>query len=61
MEADPSFLFKLGCECGLDLVIILGVNLVCRREKFLKELDFVLSQVSLTTAESAMPIDIKNQ
>lgn len=44
-EADPSFLFKLGCECGLDLAIILTVNLACRRDKFLRELDFVLSQV----------------
>ena len=47
-EADPSFLFKLGCECGLDLAIILTVNLACRREKFLRELDFVLSQVMKT-------------
>lgn len=44
-EADPAFLFKLGCECGLDLAIIMIVNLACRRDKFLKELDFVLSQV----------------
>lgn len=46
-EADPSFLFKLGCECGLDLAIILTVNLACRRDKFLRELDFVLSQVKV--------------
>ncbi|KAK9904921.1 hypothetical protein WJX75_005675 [Coccomyxa subellipsoidea] len=43
-DADPSFLFKLGCECGLDLAIILSVNFACRREKFVRELDFVLSQ-----------------
>ena len=50
-EADPAFLFKLGCECGLDLAIIMIVNLACRRDKFLKELDFVLSQVrTLVTA-----------
>ena len=46
MEADPAFIFKLGCECGLDLAIIMIVNLACRRDKFFKELDFVLSQVS---------------
>lgn len=45
MEADPAFIFKLGCECGLDLAIIMVVNLACRRDKFFRELDFVLSQV----------------
>ena len=45
MEADPAFTFKLGCECGLDLAIIMIVNLACQRDKFFKELDFVLSQV----------------
>ncbi len=48
MEADPAFTFKLGCECILDLAIIMIVNLACRRHKFLKELDFVLSQVKVS-------------
>ena len=46
VEADPAFTFKLGCECGLDFTVIMIVNLACRREKFLKEIDFVLSQVN---------------
>ena len=45
MEADAAFGFKLGCECCLDLAIIMAVNLASRRGRFLKELDYVLSQV----------------
>ena len=45
MEADPAFVFKLGCECCLDLTIIMAVNIARRRDRFLKELDYVLSQV----------------
>lgn len=45
MEADPAFGFKLGCECCLDLGIIIAVNIACQRDTFLEELDNVLSQV----------------
>ena len=45
MAADPAFGFKLGCECCLDLAIIMAVNLASRRGRFLRELDYVLSQV----------------
>ena len=44
-ETDPAFGFKLGCECCLDLAIIMAVNIARRRDRFLKELDHVLSQV----------------
>ena len=50
MEADPSFLYKLCVECGLDAAIILSVNLATRKDKFLLQLEFVGCQVSLGTA-----------
>ena len=45
VAADPAFGFKLGCECCLDLAIIMAVNLAHRRDRFLKDIDYVLSQV----------------
>lgn len=45
--ADPSFFFKLAVECGLDATIIVVVNLLARKERFISELEFVLSQASL--------------
>lgn len=58
MEADPAFTFKLGCECGLDLAIIMIVNLACRRDKFLEELDLVLSQVSTLVFARPLPAQL---
>ena len=55
MEADPAFGFKLGCECCLDLALIMAVNLARRRDRFLKELDFVLSQVQQMQHRYALP------
>ena len=45
MAADPAFGFKLGCECCLNLAIIMAVSLARQRDRFLKDLDYVLSQV----------------
>ncbi|CAK0783482.1 hypothetical protein CVIRNUC_006681 [Coccomyxa viridis] len=44
VTADPAFAFKLGCECCLDLAIIMAVNLAHRRDRILKDIDYVLSQ-----------------
>ena len=60
MEADPAFTFKLGCECGLDLAIIMIVNLACRRDKFFKELDFVLSQVRCPADTDCLSLPASN-
>jgi hypothetical protein len=35
LEADPSFLFKLGIEVGMDEVITCGVNVAARGSPFL--------------------------
>eukprot|EP00884_Botryococcus_braunii_P023153 jgi/Botrbrau1/9521/Bobra.0211s0012.1 len=48
MEADADFLFKLAVECGLDLAIILTVNAVARRSRFVSEFEFVLSQCAVS-------------
>ena len=53
MEADPSFIYKLCVECGLDAAIILSVNLATRKDRFLSQLEFVGCQVRLRTAQTA--------
>lgn len=48
LEADPFFGHKLLVECGLDALIILGVNWEARRERFLPEIEFTLCQLAIS-------------
>ena len=48
LEADPYFGHKLLVECGLDAIIIVGVNWMARRERFLAELEFTLCQLAIS-------------
>ena len=48
LEADPYFANKLMIECGLDAAIITGVNIMARKERFLKELEFTFCQLAIS-------------
>lgn len=48
LEADPYFGHKLLVECGLDAVIIVGVNWMARKERFLAELEFTMCQLAIS-------------
>lgn len=48
IKADPDFTYKLLVECGLDAIIILGVNYNLRGEDFLAEIDFTLCQLAIS-------------
>lgn len=48
LEADPYFAHKLLIECGLDAAIIVSVNVMARKERFLKELEFTLCQLAIS-------------
>jgi hypothetical protein len=48
LAADPFFARKLLVECGLDAVIIVGVNIAARQERFLPEIEFTCCQLAVS-------------
>eukprot|EP00897_Mesotaenium_endlicherianum_P004259 jgi/Mesen1/3861/ME000207S02875 len=53
VEADPEFAFKLFVECFNDACIIIAVNLAQKKDRFLKELEFVLCHISVSLLNDA--------
>lgn len=48
LAADPYFGHKLLVECGLDAMIIVGVNWAARKDRFVAELEFTLCQLAIS-------------
>ena len=48
LAADPYFGHKLLVECGLDAIIIVGVNYSVRRERFFPEVEFTFCQLAIS-------------
>ena len=48
LEADPYFGTKLLIECGLDAAIITGANIIARKERFWRELEFTFCHLAIS-------------